>query len=34
MLTMSAKMLTRCMRHTIFEFIRGLLGNLPSHFFW
>ena len=34
MLTMSAKMLMRCMRHTIFEFIRGLLGKRPSHFFW
>ena len=34
MLKMRAKMLTRCMRHTILEFIRGLLGKRPSHFFW
>ena len=34
MLKMSAKMLTRCIRHTILEFMSGLLGNFPSHFFW
>ena len=34
MLKMSAKTLTRCILHTIFEFIRGLLGKRPSHFFW
>lgn len=34
MLTMSAKMLIRCMRHTILEFMSGLLGKRPSHFFW
>lgn len=34
MLNINAKMLIRCMRHTILEFIMGLLGKRPSHFFW
>lgn len=34
MLTIKAKMLIKCILHTILEFIRGLLGKRPSHFFW
>ena len=33
-LTIKAKILTRCILHTIFEFMSGFDAKEPSHFFW